>query len=361
MANASGPHVSIVIPCRNEARHIEVCLRSILAQETLPDARTFEVVIADGMSDDGTRARLDAIAATDSRVRVVDNPGRIVSTGLNAAIRAARGRIIIRVDAHTKYAPDYVKECLRTLESTGADNVGGPWQAVGETWRQRAIAAAFKSPFASGGNKAHAPDYEGPVDTVYLGCWLKETLIRLGLFDEELVRNQDDELNFRIIKAGGRIWQSPRIRSSYQPRSSLRALFRQYLQYGYWKVRVIQKHRRPASLRHLVPVMFVLGVCFGWLASLIHPVLGIAYLAVLGIYGLVNLSFSIKAAASHGWELLPILPIVFLGYQFGYGLGFALGIVDFIILRRGARSTMTHLTRATHPQALGEVGTTQAS
>ena len=164
------------------------------------------------------------------------------------------------MDAHSEYASDYIRQCLQVLDETGADNVGGPWIARGEGYIGLAIAAVFQSPFAVGGARGHNPEYEGEIDTVYLGCWRRELFDRIGFFDEELVRNQDDEFNLRLVRAGGRIWQSPRIRSWYRPRGSLRDLFRQYLQYGYWKVRVIQKHRRPAAIRHLAPAGLVISL-----------------------------------------------------------------------------------------------------
>ena len=238
------PAVSIIIPCRNEKDYIEACMRSILAQEPSPGG--FEIIVADGMSNDGTRDVLKRLVGEDPRLRIIDNHDRIVSAGLNAAIRAAQGKVIIRMDAHTEYASDYIRQCLAVLQETGADNVGGPWVAKGKGFVSQAIMAAFQSPFAAGGARGHDPVYVGVVDTVYLGCWPREVFDRIGLFDEELIRNQDDEFNLRLLRAGGKIWQSPQVRSWYRPRESLRSLFRQYMQYGYWKVRVIQKHRMPA-------------------------------------------------------------------------------------------------------------------
>src|SRR5579863_3983984 len=254
--------ISIVIPCRNEQQHINDFLDSLLAQDLPPDWR-MEILVADGMSTDGTREILRQYAARVPSVRIIDNPGRIVSTGLNAAIQEAAGEVIIRMDAHTTYAPDYILECVKALETSGAENVGGPWVAVGRGTVSKAIAAAFRSPFCTGGGKAHDPNHEGEVDTVYLGCWPRMVFKVAGLFDPDLVRNQDDEFNFRLRRLGGRIWQSPRIRSSYTPRGSLVALFRQYMQYGYWKVAVIRKHRSLASWRHAVPPLFVASIVLG--------------------------------------------------------------------------------------------------
>jgi len=336
--------VSIVIPCRDERAHIESCLRSILAQ--VPPPGGFEIIVADGMSGDGTRGILKRLAEQDPRSRIIDNPGRIVSTGLNAAIRVAQGSIIIRMDVHTEYASDYVYQCLAVLQETGADNVGGPWVAKGEGFVGRAIAGAFQSPFSVGGPHGHNAAYEGTLDTVYLGCWQHEIFDTIGLFDEELVRNQDDEFNLRLRRAGGKIWQSPRIRSWYRPRESLRALFRQYMQYGYWKVRVIQKHRIPTSVRHLIPGFFVMLLPVLPLVSLVWPPVVWGWLGLLGMYSMCGISASFLIAARKEWKLFPILPLVFACYHLAYGYGFLRGLWDFVILRRGADRTCTELTRA---------------
>jgi glycosyltransferase involved in cell wall biosynthesis len=361
----SAPVVTLVIPCRNEVQSIEQCLGSIL-QQGVPQGG-FEVVVADGMSDDGTRQVLNELAAGEARVRIIDNPGRIVSAGLNAAIRAARGKIIIRMDAHTEYASDYLVRCVETLQETGADNVGGPWVAKGKGYMSCAIAAAFQSPFAVGGARGHNPNYEGEVDTVYLGCWRKETFEKFGYFDEELVRNQDDEHNLRIIRGGGNIHQSPKIKSWYRPRGSLASLFKQYMQYGYWKVRVIQKHKLPASIRHLVPGAFVLALLLLFLLSLACEVFSLllhgpgpvksfvyftgqlsafSFLLLCSAYLLAVFVASVRTASKTEWKLLPVLPLVFCCYHFGYGYGFLSGVWDFVILRRGASVSFTKLTRA---------------
>jgi succinoglycan biosynthesis protein ExoA len=337
------PVVSVIVPCRNERDHIEACVSSILRQEALNVE--FEIVVADGMSDDGTREILQRLANEHPSLRLVDNAARIPSTGLNAAIRAARGRIIIRMDAHTEYAPDYVRQCIGVLEETGADNVGGPWVAQGDRYLSRAIAAAFQSPFAVGGARGHAVEYHGEVDTVYLGCWRREVFDRIGLFDEQLVRNQDDEFNLRLTRAGGKVWQSPRIRSWYKPRSSLAALFKQYLQYGYWKVRVIQKHKLPASFRHLVPGSFLFSLVLLLLVSLWWPLAISLWMALMGGYFLASAVASFASSVRTGWRFFPLLPIVFACFHFGYAYGFLRGILDFVILRSGPRHSLTKITR----------------
>ena len=189
--------VSVIAPCRNECAHIDAFCDSVLAQR-LPEGWRMQVLVADGQSDDGTRRRLDERAAQDARLQAVDNPGRIVSTGLNACLARAEGEVIVRMDLHTQFAPDYVAECLAALARTGADNVGGPWVAQGQGAMGQAIAAAFQSRWVVGGARSRDRAYEGPADTVYLGCWPRAVLARAGGFDETLVRNQDDEHNLRL-------------------------------------------------------------------------------------------------------------------------------------------------------------------
>jgi glycosyltransferase involved in cell wall biosynthesis len=341
--NNTEPAVSVIIPCRNERNHIETVIRSILDQKPPPGG--FEVIVADGMSDDGTREILRRLSNDDSRLHIVDNPGLIVSKGLNVGIRKAKGNVIMRMDAHTEYAADYIFNCVEILRATGADNVGGPWIAKGTGLIAGAIAAASQSSFACGGAYGHNPDYEGIVDTVYLGCWPRDVFDRIGMFDEELVRNQDDEFNLRLARAGGKIWQSPRISSRYIARNSLLALFRQYQQYGYWKVRVIQKHRRPASVRHIVPGIFTFLL-------VMLPLLSFLWLPFLAFWALLLATYCVSAvvaafmtAAQPSWKLFSPLPVIFACYHFGYGTGFLRGIWDFIFRSRAPNSRYTELTR----------------
>lgn len=338
-----GPKVSVIIPCRNEAGEIENCIRSILACDA--PVGGFEVIVADGGSDDGTRELLDALAAKAPQVKVIENSGRIVSTGLNAAIGAARGEVIIRMDAHTTYAKDYICRCVGTLEATGADNVGGPARTVAKTWMGKAIRAGYHSPFSVGGARFHDVNYEGTVDTVTYGCWKREAFDRFGYFDEGLVRNQDDEHNLRVVRGGGKIWQNPAITSFYQVRPTLGKLFKQYRQYGYWKVKVIQKHKLPASIRHLVPGLFLLSLLVLSALSSFSIVAWSCLILLLMAYFSVLLVASVQAARREGWSLLPVLPAVFACYHFGYGLGFLMGIIDFVILKRRVRRGYTEITR----------------
>jgi hypothetical protein len=279
-----------------------------------------------------------------------------VSTGLNLAIRAADSDIIIRMDAHSEYAPDYIAQSVRYLDATGADNVGGPARTKSDGFMNHAISTAYHSPFACGGAKFHDETYEGYVDTVVYGCWKKSTLERAGLFDENLVRNQDDELNLRLTRAGCKLWQSPSIVSWYRPRRTLPSLFRQYFQYGFWKVPVIRKHRLPASWRHLMPGAFLFGNLVLLIAGVSgvmidDPDLSIRSLALWGmmlaVYLVVSFYFAVRAASWKDKRLIPILPIVFTVYHLAYGAGFLSGLLYWSVTPESKQSArpFTQITR----------------
>lgn len=337
--------VSIITPCRNEAGYIEQFVAMALGQ--IRDGFDLELIIAEGDSDDGTRAILSNLRQDFPQLKVVDNPKRIVSTGLNLAIELARGEAIVRMDVHTRYEADYVSECVKALTITGAGCVGGPWRAEGLSTKQSAIADAFQSPIGSGGASSRRLNYDGPCDTVYLGCWWKEDLVRIGGFDETLVRNQDDELCLRLALAGHSIWQSSSIRSCYMPRSSAKAAYRQFFQYGYWKVAVAKKHGTHAALRHVVPFLFVSTLAILWLAALFN-----AYVAVAATVCTLAYIFAItlgawSAASSKRVHHVALTATALMAMHFGYGVGYGLGLWDFRILNRvgAVRGGTAKLTR----------------
>ncbi len=325
---APGVTATVVMPVRNEGSCLRRSLAAVLSQDY--PAKLLEVIVADGMSDDDTRTIVQGMMASHPHLRMIDNPSGIVPTGLNLAIRAARGNVIVRVDGHTIVAPDYLTECLAALRGSAADNVGGPMRATGEGWFGKAVAAATSSPFGVGGARFHYSEREEWVDTVYLGAWSRETLERIGLFDEEMVRDQDDELNYRLLDRGGRILLSPRIRSFYTVRGTPRSLWRQYFQYGFWKVRVMQKHPRQVRLRQLAPPAFVgalvLSAAVAWRALDAVPVWGAVPLA----YVAASVAASLSAARKAGWAVLPLLPLVYAILHVAYGLGFLAGLVRFM-------------------------------
>lgn len=323
------------MPVRNEARHIQRSLEAVLQQDY--PSECMEILVADGMSSDNTRQVIESVLQAQSSVsglrssvRILDNPGKIVPTGMNAALRQAQGEIIIRVDGHTVVASDYVRQCVNILLDTCAENVGGRMNAIGQGAFGSAVALATSSPFGVGGSRFHYSSCEEWVDTVYLGAWPRWVFKKNGLFDEEMVRNQDDEYNYRLIKNGGRIFLSPEIKSIYTVRGSPRKLWKQYFQYGYWKVRVLQKHPRQMCLRQFVPPAFVASLLAVLMLSIFLPAAGLWLLAgILGAYLAANFIASLRAAAKSGWKHLLLLPIVYSILHVSYGLGFLVGLVRF--------------------------------
>jgi succinoglycan biosynthesis protein ExoA len=287
-----------------------------------------EVLVVDGDSSDDSRGVVEGYAARDARVRLLHNPKRIVPSSLNVAIRAARGAIICRIDGHTRIAPDYVRAGVDVLQRTGADNVGGPMHAVGGGWFGDAVAVATSSRFGVG-SYFHYGTEEREVDTVYLGMWPRAVFERVGLFDEELVRNQDDEFNYRLRKAGGRIVMTPRMRSWYQNRQSLIHLLRQYYQYGEWKVRVLQKHPRQMSWRHFVPPLFVAGLAGLILLGLFVPLAGVAAQAIFAVYLVAVLAAAVQAAGRGGFGAVSAATLAFVSIHLAWGAGFLNGLIAF--------------------------------
>jgi len=319
--------VSVVMPVHNEIEFIGHSLKAVLAQN-YPSQR-MEVIVADGMSTDGTREIVQSFSSRHTNLHLIDNPAKIAAAGLNAAIMKSHGEIIIRVDGHTEIAVDYVSRCVANLQRTGADNVGGRMAAVGTGAFSKALALAICSKFGAGSARFRYSDKEEWVDTVYLGAWRRELFVSIGLFDEELVRNQDDEFNYRILEHGGKILLSPDIRSKYVTRDNCRSLWWQYYQYGYWKVRVLQKHYRQTRLRHVVPFSFVFAL-LGLGAFSVFSVYGqMLLILIAGGYLLANLCSSFWIATRYGWRQFPLLPVVFGILHLSYGLGFLKGLTKF--------------------------------
>jgi glycosyltransferase involved in cell wall biosynthesis len=322
------PLVSVIMPVRNETAYIERSLGTVLAQDYPADR--LEILVVDGMSRDGTREAVLTHAAADPRVRLLDNPAGIVPPGLNIGIAQARGEIVVRVDGHCEIAPDYVRRCVEHLlaghEGRPVEAVGGPIETIGETDEAAAIALAMSSWFGVGGSAFRTiKDRPLLVETVAFPAYRRSTLQRLGPFDEELVRNQDDEYNYRLLKSGGRILLSPDVRSRYYSRGNLRSLWRQYYQYGYWKVRVMQKHPRQMRARQFAPPAFVAGLfgsaALGLLFRPFRALLG----AVVALYLVANVVASLSLGREHAPRLLVIHPILHLSY----GLGFLVGLAHF--------------------------------
>ncbi len=325
------PLVSVVMPVRNEESFIARSLGAVLAQDY--PAERLEILVVDGMSADGTRQVIARVArqGMGHSVHIVENPQRIFSSGFNLGLAQAQGEVIIMLGGHTELAPDYVRRCVEQLVAhPECACVGGVIETVAETPVGRTIALAMSSPFGVGG-VAFRTGARRPleVDTVAFGAYRREAMERCGPLDEELVRNQDDEYNYRLRALGERILLAPEIRARYHSRASLGSLWRQYFQYGYWKVRVMQKHPRQMRPRHFVPAAFVAALFGAALGAFFSP-WGRGLLAlVAGAYLLANLAASFLAARRAGWRHLPLLPLAFATLHLSYGLGFLVGLVRF--------------------------------
>jgi succinoglycan biosynthesis protein ExoA len=328
------PMISVIVPARNENAYIESCLRHILASDYPKDR--LEVLVVDGLSEDGTAETVRRLAAEDSRVHLVPNPRRITPVAFNLGIEAARGDILFIVSAHGRGAPDYFRRCVRILqEHPEVWCAGGAIRTLGEGYTGQVIAAAMSHAVGAGNARFRLGHYEGYVGTVTSGGYWRWVFDKIGLFDEELIRNQDDDLNFRLRQAGGKIYLDGNLEYDYHSRDSLAMLARQYFQYGFWRIRTLQKHKRPAMLRQVAPLGFVLI----WIALVIGTVLwqpeGYALAGFAGLYLLALLYGAVGVARKAGLRYAPLAPVAFALMHFSYGIGGLMGVWTFIILRRG--------------------------
>lgn len=323
------PFVSIIVPIRNEANYIASCLNSILEQDYPADR--IEILVADGMSTDHTRAIVRDFQNRHSNIHLVNNPNLIVPTAMNVAMTFARGDVIIRVDGHCIIAPNYIRNCVAHLAAGNVDGVGGPMETIGETALSETIAVAMSSRFGVG-NSAFRTETGTTklVDTIPFPAYSREIVERAGYYDEELVRNQDDEYNYRIRELGGKLLLADNVRSTYYSRDSLGKLWKQYFQYGLYKVRVFQKHPHQMSLRQFVPPAFVAAlILFSIMALIVNTglvLLGFVAASYLG----ANLLASLLTAARKGWRHFALLPVMFGILHVSYGAGFLAGLVIFM-------------------------------
>lgn len=331
MTPVSLPSVTLILPIRNEAPYIERCLTAVLHQDY---SGFMEILIADGMSTDDTRKIITdfAVLHPHLQLHILENRDKIVPTGMNIALRKASGEILIRVDGHCLIASDYVRKCVEHIQKDHVDGVGGPMETIGETFLAQAIAIGMSSSFGVGNSAFRTLQGRTILaDTVPFPAYTRQIIKRAGFYDEELVRNQDDEYNYRIRQLGGKILLAEDVRSSYFSRCSWRALWRQYYQYGFWKVRVLQKYPHQMSQRQFVPPAFVASLIasaliylFPFPAFSLHPSHFIPLL-----YLVANLLASSYTASHRGWRYLPYLPFVFAILHFSYGLGFLVGLAKF--------------------------------
>ncbi len=322
------PLLSAILPIRNEARYITRSLNAVLAQDYPSDR--IEIIVVDGMSDDGSREIVWSIQALNPNVQLIDNPRLIVPTGMNAAMARARGEIFVRIDGHCEIERDYFRRCVEHLQNDGVDGVGGPVETVGETELAGIIAAAMSSRFGVGDSAFRTvKDRTMLADTVAFPAYTRSIVERVGPYDEELVRNQDDDYNYRLRKIGAKVLLAVDVRSRYYSRDTIRSLWRQYFQYGYWKVRVMQKHPRQMQPRQFVPFLFVAALLLSLLATPFSAIGAWAFGLTGGSYIITNLATSFLVARQQNMPLSWPLPVIFSTLHVSYGLGFLIGLVKF--------------------------------
>lgn len=318
--------VSIIVPIRNEADYIERCLNAIVAQ----DHPLLECWVVDGMSTDATRQLLAPYLQKYSWIHCLDNPEQTAPYAMNYGLAEVTGEVIIRVDGHCEIAPDYVSQCLRLLDETVADCVGGPLVSQGDTHRAQAIALAMSSPFGVGNARFRYSQTPGWVDTLAFGAYRKAVFETVGHFNPELTRNQDDEFNYRLRSAGCKIYLSPDIQAIYYTRGSYRKLWKQYQGYGLWKIRVMQQYPGSTQWRHLVPAAFVAGLSLGLLGSGSRRGRQLSALIILP-YSLLALLMGVRRCRSattvaKPWSYLPEMLLSFPILHLAYGVGFWRGL-----------------------------------
>lgn len=306
--------VSVILPVLNEEKYLAATLAAITAQDFAGD---FEIILALGPSKDRTNEIAAQLAKEDSRIKLINNPSGKTALALNAAIAIALYPIIVRVDGHSVLPKDYIRVAVKSLLETGAVNVGGIMAAQGETPFEKSVALAMRSPIGVGGSRFHTGGEAGPTDTVYLGVFLKSAINAIGGFDPAFIRAQDWELNFRLRKNGGVVYFEPKLHVTYRPRSTVRALAKQYFEYGRWRREVMRTHPGTVNLRYLTPpltlVITSIGLLFGLFLSPIFLIAPIGYLLGVVISGfLVGESVTTKFT----------LPVVLLTMHMSWGLGF---------------------------------------
>ena len=307
------PAVSVILPVLNEEAHLESAVHSILSQDY---QGPIEVILAIGPSRDRTLEIAHELSRKDSRVVIVDSPSGRTAAGLNLALNKSASPVVVRVDGHAQIPSDYLRLVVEILNATGAVNVGGVMAAVGTTPFERAVAGAMRSPLGVGASRFHTGGEAGEVDTVYLGAFRREALVAIGGFDERFTRAQDWELNYRLRENGGTIYFDPRLHVTYRPRSTVRALAKQYFEYGRWRRVVSRRHSGTINLRYLAPPFAVAGFTISVIAGLFLPIL----FTPAAIYTLFVLLSAIKIATSirEYFLLLLVIPTM----HFAWGAGF---------------------------------------
>lgn len=323
------PLVSVIIPCRNEEKTIQLVLEAFF-QQSFP-LQEMEVVIADGFSTDGTRRTIHAFSEAHPAlvIRLIDNPKKIIPAGLNTAIKASRGSLIVRMDAHSLPEPDYIQRCYDAHQEGKAENVGGVWKISpqNDSWAARSIAAAAANPFAVGDAHYRFTDKAAYVDTVPYGSYKRELFEKIGFFDESLLANEDYEINTRILQSGGRIWLDPAIQCTYFARATFAALARQYWGYGFWKAQMLKRYPETLRWRQALPPVFVLGLILLALVGIFWHPAWLVLAAVFGLYLIIQLVTALQISLEGGNILVSFgVVLATLVMHFSWGTALIVGL-----------------------------------
>ena len=324
-------YVSIVIPCRNEEKFISKCLDSLIKQDYPKE--NLEILVVDGISEDKTKEIVERYIKKYPFIKLLENPKKFTSSGLNIGIKQARGEIIIRMDAHAGYKSDYISKSVRYLKEYNADNVGGVMKTLPKenTLSAKAIAICLSHPFGVGGSWFRIGTKKPrEVDTVFGGCYKREVFDRVGLFNENLVRSQDMEFNLRLKKVGGKILLVPEIVSYYYPKTNLKDFFVHNFKDGIWAIYPLRFGIRIFSWRHLVPLIFVTILIFTLFFSPFFEGARFLFNLIFVTYLFLSLFFSVRISFKKGFQYLFLLPIVFAIRHFGYGLGSLWGLIKIL-------------------------------
>ena len=327
--SAKTPTVALLVPVRNEADHIDAVLSGLVGQ-TYPRERLVIAVI-DGESTDDTRDRVARWSERDERIMLLQNPDRAMPAGLNIGIRSTRSNIVGVISGHSSVDDDYVERAVAALERTGAWCVGSRVKRMATTPAQRAIARAATSPIGVGDSKHNYATEPGWAETAFPGMWPRWVFERVGLFDPDMVFNEDNELSTRILAAGGRMWFEPSIEVRYVPRASLSGVFHQYRRYALGKVAVFRKHRGALRWRHLVPPAWVAWLLAGTVVGFLVPAVWVVLAASIAVYLSVLIVASLRGRAKG--DSLVLTVSAFVAIHFGYGIGMWQGILGLLARR----------------------------
>jgi len=321
--------VTIIVPCRKEKNTITRCINSIVNQKGIGEVFSCEIIIACAVDDDETIEVVKRLCFKNNIIKIIYNSKNTTAAGINLGIKASKGFYIAIIGAHSIVNNDYIMQCMKVIKDTGAENVGGPWRAYGESKNEMILAKIFNSPIVFGYSKSHDINYEGYIDSVWGGFYKRDVFDKIGLFNESLIRNSDDEFNARLIKYGGKIYQSKKIEYKYKVRSSIKKLYLQYYQYGYYRVFTSIVNNNAIKMRQLLPIAFLNILLVLFLALMLMK----RFILIIQILFLCLLSLIILAIKVDKKQFLKTGIMIIILYL-GYAIGQDVALFDFLFRKK---------------------------